>query len=139
MHNVSSKPNLMFASGAVFNLLVGAPILVAPTAMSELIGITPHPATDMLLRMVATAIIGFGWAYWLIAREPQRMRPIILLGAALKVGVVVLAFGYWLNGTISFLLPAVACGDAIYSALFCAYYRRTAKSQTEGSGASAGR
>jgi hypothetical protein len=126
MQNVSNKPDLMFASGAVFNLLAGLPMLLAPAAIAGLAGITWTPATPMLLRMLALAIIGFGWAYWMIAREPQRLRPIILLGAALKVAFITLAFGYWLSGAISFFLPAVAVGDVIYTFLFLAYYRRTA-------------
>lgn len=126
MYNDSNKPNLMFASGALFNLLAGLPILLAPAAIAALMGVTANPATHMLMRMVALAIIGFGWAYWLIAREPQRLRPIILLGAALKIGFVTLAFGYWLNGTIGPFLPALAMGDVLYTALFIAYYRRTA-------------
>lgn len=126
MYNDSNKPNLMFASGALFNLLAGLPILLAPAAIAELMGITANPASDMLMRMVALAIIGFGWAYWLIAKEPQRLRPIILLGAALKIAFVTLAFGYWLNGTIGPFLPALAMGDVLYTLLFIAYYRRTA-------------
>ncbi len=129
MNNNSNKPNLMFASGAVFNLLAGAPMLIAPTTIAGFAGIPASPATDMLIRMVALAIIGFGWAYWLIAKEPQRMRPIILLGAILKVCFVTLAFGYWLNGSIGPFLPTLAMGDVLYTALFLAYYRRTAKLQ----------
>jgi len=126
MQTDSHKPNLMFASGAIFNLLAGAPMLIAPATIAGFAGIPASPATDMLIRMVALAIIGFGWAYWLIAKEPQRMRPIILLGAALKVAFVALACGYWLNGTISPFLPTLATGDVLYTLLFIAYYRRTA-------------
>lgn len=134
MSNDSNTPNLMFASGAVFNLLAGTPMLLAPATIAELMGLTASPATSMLIRMVAMAIIGFGWAYWLIAREPERMRPIILLGAALKIGFVTMAFGYWLNGTIGPFLPTLAMGDVLYTLLFLAYYRRTAKLQTPISG-----
>ncbi len=126
MQTDSHKPNLMFASGAIFNLLAGAPMLIAPATIAGFAGIPASPATDMLIRMVALAIIGFGWAYWLIAKEPQRMRPIILLGAALKVAFVALACGYWLNGAIGPFLPTLAVGDVLYTVLFIAYYRRTA-------------
>ena len=130
MKNDSSAPNLMFASGAIFNLLAGAPMLIAPATIAGFAGITASPATDMLIRMVALAIIGFGWAYWLIAKEPQRMRPVIVLGAVLKVGFVTLAFCYWLNGTIGPFLPTLATGDVLYTLLFIAYYRRTASTQS---------
>jgi amino acid transporter len=72
------------------------------------------------------AIIGFGWIYWLIAKEPQRFRPLIMLGLLLKVAVVGFVFSYWAMGIIGWPMPVLIFGDVIYAGLFWHYYRRNA-------------
>jgi len=125
--SVKNSPHPMFHSGAWFNLAAGAPMLLAPGLISKLMNIPVTPGNYMFMQIGGMAIIGFGWIYWLIAREPQRFRPLITLGMLLKIGVVALAYSYWLMGVIGWQLPALAFGDVIYAGLFWRYYRQTAR------------
>ena len=65
----------------------------------------------------------------MIAKEPQRFRPLIMIGLVLKVGVVAFAYSYWFMGVIGWQLPALAFGDVIYAALFWRYHRHTSSEQ----------
>lgn len=125
--SVKNRPNPMFHSGAWFNLAAGTPMLLAPGFISQLMNIPVTPGNYMFMQIGGMAIIGFGWIYWLIAKEPQRFRPLITLGMLLKIGVVLLAYSYWLMGVIGWQLPALAFGDVIYAGLFWRYYRQTAR------------
>ena len=120
----NNQPDRMFASGALFNLAAGAPMLLAPAFISQLMNLPVAADNYLFMQIGGMAIIGFGWIYWLIAKEPQRFRPLILLGLLLKVGVVGLAYSYWFMGVIGWQLPALAFGDVIYSVLFLRYYRQ---------------
>jgi amino acid transporter len=126
MSTSHNKPNLMFASGALFNLCAGLPLLLAPALASQLMTIPVTAGNYLFMQIAGMAIIGFGWIYWLIAREPQRYRPLILLGLLLKIGVVLLVYSYCFMGVIGWQLPALAFGDVIYAGLF-AYYLQTTK------------
>ena len=127
----NNKLDRMFASGALFNLAAGAPLLLAPSFISQLMNLPVAADNYLFIQIAGMAIIGFGWIYWLIAREPQRFRPLITLGLLLKVGVVTFAYSYWFMGVIGWRLPALAFGDVIYAGLFWRYYRHTASEQAD--------
>ncbi|MFA5940680.1 MAG: hypothetical protein WC809_15090 [Sinimarinibacterium sp.] len=114
----SAYARKLFGSAAVFNWLAGLPILFAGREVSALVGIVGAPASLLFTQIAGLAIVGFGWGYWQVARAPDETRAIGGLGMVLKLGVVVIAFGNWLAGTINGLLPAVATGDLIYALLF---------------------
>lgn len=128
MH-ANNQPQPMFRSGAWFNLAAGAPLLLAPAFISKLMEIPVTPGNYLFMQMAAMVIIGFGWLYWLIAKDPVRFRPLIPVGLCLKVGVVLLVYSYWWLGIIGWQLPALAFGDVIYSGLFLHYYRQNAQPQ----------
>lgn len=120
----NQKPDRMFASGAWFNLAAGAPLLLAPAFISQLMNLPVAAGNYLFIQISGMAIIGFGWIYWLIAKEPQRFRPLIMLGLLLKIGVVAFAYSYWFMGVIGWQLPALAFGDVIYAVLFWRYHQQ---------------
>lgn len=113
----------LFLSAAWFNFLAGLPLLVALGVVAPLMGLQINPTAALFIQITAGIIVVFGWAYWMIARDPKRFRPYIVLGIVLKIVVVVVVFGHWIAGNILWLLPALAAVDAIYAVLFWRYYR----------------
>jgi len=84
------------------------------------------------------AVILFGWAYWMIARDHCQYRPYITLGIIGKTPIVVLLYGNWLVGNIPFALAGVSTVDAIYIALFTRFLLQTRTSnESIGSAAAA--
>ena len=120
-----SYTRLLFRSGAIFNILAGLSFLLAPGPMSTLMGFELNPVASMFAQVVFGLVVAFGVAYWMIARDPVRYRPYIMLGLLLKVMVVVIFFGHWLVGNIPWPLPTLAIGDIIFALLFWNYYQRT--------------
>lgn len=114
----------LFNTAALFNLAAGIPLLVAPGFMAGLFSLEVTPAGTLFMQLTALAIAGFGIIYGLIARDPLRHRPYILLGAGLKIGVVGFVYFYWLRGQIGALFPALAVGDVIFTILFLRAYRK---------------
>lgn len=113
----------LFNAAALFNLAAGIPLLVSPGFMAGLLALQITPAGTLFMQLTALAIAGFGVIYGLIARDPLRHRPYILLGVGLKIGFVGFVCTYWFLGHIGTLLPALAAGDVIFSILFLRAYR----------------
>ena len=117
------KHPVLFNAAAMFNLAAGIPLLVAPGVMAGLLALEITPAGTLFMQLTALAIAGFGIIYGLIARDPLRHRPYILLGIALKLAFVGFVCVYWLRGHIGGLLPLLAAGDVIFSILVLRAYR----------------
>ena len=116
----------LFISAAGFNVLAGLLLVAAMGTAAGLMGLPLNPTAVLFIHITAGVVLVFGGVYWMIARDPVRYRPYIPLGIVLKVLVIVVVSGHWLAGHISWPLPALAAGDAIYAVLFWRYYRGTA-------------
>lgn len=127
----TARTSLLFRSAAIFNVLAGLPMLFAGGLISELFGIADPQASLVFVQLTGLAIIGFGWGYWEVARDPVRNRMIAVLGMALKIGFVAIAVGNWLAGTINAFLPLLAVGDVIYTGLFWMYLRSSDSAQPQ--------
>jgi type IV secretory pathway VirB3-like protein len=115
----------LFKSAACFNVLAGLPLLVAMRPAADLMGLEVTPTSALFMQITMALVIMFGWAYWMISRDPVRYRPYIVLGVALKIMVVGLIFGHWLAGSIPWPLPVLASGDILYALLFWRYLSST--------------
>ncbi len=122
----SNSHRALFLSAAWFNFLAGLPLIVALDTMAPLMGFQINPTAVMFIQITAAIVLIFGWAYWMIARDPKRFRPYIQLGIIGKTMFVVVVWGHWFAGNLSWLLPALVAVDAIYAVLFWRYYRQTA-------------
>lgn len=112
----------LFISAACFNVFAGLPLLVALHPVAALLGLQITPTSTLFIQLTTCLVIIFGWAYWMIARDPLQYRPYILLGIILKVLFVVVVYGHWLAGSIPWPLPVAASGDIVYALLFWRYY-----------------
>lgn len=123
MQNTYSKG--LFTTAACFNVLAGLPWLVALRPVVELMGLDITPAGGLFIQITMAVVVAFGWAYWMIGRDPVRYRPYITLGLMLKIMVVALIYGHWLAGNIPWPLPVLASGDIVFAALFWRYLVRS--------------
>lgn len=114
---------ILFISAACFNVLAGLPLLLALRPMAALLRLQITPTSTLFIQLVMGLVIIFGWVYWMIACDPLRYRPYIVLGIILKVLFVSVVYGHWLAGNIPWPLPAVAAGDIVYALLFWRYYQ----------------
>ena len=73
----------LFISAACFNVLAGLPLLVALQPVAALLGLQITPTSTLFIQLTTCLVIVFGWAYWMIARDPLHYRPYILLGIIL--------------------------------------------------------
>lgn len=115
----------LFFSAACFNVLAGLPFLVAMRPMAELMGLQITPTSTLFIQITMGLVVIFGWAYWMIGRDPVRYRPYIVLGVILKILVVSVIYSHWLAGNIPWPLPVLASGDIVYALLFWRYLSST--------------
>ena len=123
----------VFGSGALFNLLAGVPFLLLPQRMTELLGAEGSPLASLFMQLTGCSVVLFGVLYALIASDIRRFRPLILLGVAGKLTVVVLVWYAWFSAVLGWFLPLLVLADALYSLLFVHVYWATAESGCAGS------
>ena len=116
---MKAKP--LFAIAALFNFLVGIPMLVAYAPLARLLGLEGPPT--VWFHVAAAIVIVFGYAYARIAQDPVRYRPYVLLGAIAKLALVVVIYGHWLHGTVPGPVALLVTADLVFALLFAAYLR----------------
>ncbi|MBK5356586.1 hypothetical protein JFU37_29485 [Pseudomonas sp. TH41] len=121
----NSSARTLFGSAAGFNVLAGLPFLVALQPVAALMGLQVTPTSALFIQITMALVVMFGWAYWMISRDPVRYRPYIVLGILLKILVVAVIYGHWLAGNIPWPLPVLASGDIIFALLFWRYLSST--------------
>ena len=104
---------LFFVAAAIFNLLAGAPLLIAPAEMQSALGVVP-PDDLLFHRLAGLLILCFGGVYLFVANDLMRYRPLIWLGVAGKGGVVALFAEAWMAGRLPFQPFAVSFGDLAF-------------------------
>ncbi|MBK5396366.1 hypothetical protein JFU47_06480 [Pseudomonas sp. TH39(2020)] len=117
--------NGLFKSAACFNVFAGLPFLVAMRPAADLMGLEVTPTSALFMQITMALVVMFGWAYWMISRDPVRYRPYIVLGVVLKILVVAVICGHWLAGSIPWPLPVLASGDILFAWLFWRYLSST--------------
>ncbi len=112
----------LFGTAAAFNIAVGAALVFGRGAVGPALGLGPLSGADLVVSNLAGLLVALlGAAYALIAREPERLRPLIALAAAGKVLAFACVAIPWLQGQVPASLPALAAGDLVYAALFAHY------------------
>ena len=108
----------MFYSAALFNLSVVFLFVFATEWTLSLMQITPAPSEPVYLHFFCVLVAIFGMGYFWIAREPDKNRPIIRLGAIGKLSLVVAGVVEVMIGNISWQILIPLAVDLIYSLLF---------------------
>lgn len=116
----------LFGTAAIFNIVLGLAVIFARPLMAAKLGIEPAEGVNLVFANLAGLLAAMiGVVYWMIGREPERYRPLILLsavGKTLAVALVMIPFG---RGEIGGALPLLVMGDLIYATLFLDYLRRS--------------
>jgi hypothetical protein len=115
------KAGPLFHIAAVFNFLVGIPMLVAYPAVARLLGLEGPPT--VWFHIAALVVVIFGGAYWCIARDPVKFRPYVHLGIVAKLAFVAAIYGHWLAGGASGRTALLVTADLVFALLFVAYLR----------------
>ena len=100
------RPSLALSIGGAFSILVGLPILLAPTQMLSVLGISTPPDIALVqARDTGTVLIGVGIINWL-ARDAVGAPLRGLLWGNLFIRVAAMVVNYW--ELASGLLPSGA-------------------------------
>src|SRR5262249_16426469 len=113
----------VFGTAAIFNVLVGAGILLAPALGLPVMGVAP-PGHPIFLRLGAGLIVLLGIGYYLTARNPGRNRDLMLLGGLGKLFVLPLMLSAWRQGQVGFPAVLGGAGDLVFALLFFDIMRR---------------
>jgi hypothetical protein len=116
---MSARP--LFTTAALFNFLVGLPMLVAFPLVGRVLGFEGPPT--LWTQIVAAIVLVFGYAYWRIANDPVQFRPYVTLGIIGKLIFVVIIYAHWLSGTATGAAALLVTVDLAFALLFIAYLR----------------
>src|SRR5271167_4478318 len=109
----------LFVTAACFNWAVGLLLLADFPLAARLIGLSDPPT--VWVHLVAATVLLFGGAYWLVAREPERYRPFVGLGAAGKLTFAAIIYYHWFAGDGPVRLAMLVSVDVIFAVLFLRY------------------
>ena len=109
----------LFVTAACFNLVVGLLVLCAYPLAARLLELTDPPT--VWLHLVAATVLIFGVAYWLVAKQPQRYRPFVGLGAAGKLAFAAIIYYHWFAGDAPARLAMLVSVDVVFAVLFLRY------------------
>jgi len=116
-----SQQRLLFYSAAIFNWSACL-ILYAPLGIASALNLSHAVHNGPFEQVAIMAVAIFGLGYWMVARNPEAHRGIVILGLIGKIAVVAILLGhYFLVGDININLAALSSGDVIYSVLFFMY------------------
>jgi hypothetical protein len=106
----------VFLTTGIYGILILAPQFFVPTA---------NPQPELYYGFLG-AVLAWNLTYLLIARDPARYRPLMLLGSLGKANFAVAATVLWILGRSPAFLLVFAAIDAVFVALYVASWRRTA-------------
>jgi hypothetical protein len=90
--------------------------------MGKILGLDSYPATaNAFFQIVFLTVVLCGWAYLKVANDPYKYQPYITFGIFIKAIFVIVIVAYYLMGSISWILPSLVMGDAVWIVLFYLY------------------
>ncbi len=84
----------MLVVASFFNWGAGGSLLLAPKFFLTLLQVEPFTEIFLFVRLAGLLVVGFGVGYWVAAGDLERNRSWIEIGAAAKLGVVLLCGVY---------------------------------------------
>lgn len=106
----------VFLTTGIYGILILVPQFFVPTA---------NPQPELYYGFLG-AVLAWNLTYLLIARDPARYRPLMLLGSLGKTNFAIAATVLWILGRSPAFLVAFAAIDAVFVALYLESWRRTA-------------
>lgn len=115
---------ILFGIAALFNWAVGLSWLFAWPLMQELMQLAPAEGSNrMLINICAVLVITFGYAYFMVGRDPVTYRPYAILGTIGKLLVVAVIAPVLFSLSQGWILALLAMGDLLFALLFIHFLR----------------
>lgn len=122
---MNQHAKILFVIAALFNWAVGFSWLFAWPLTQELMQLAPADGSNrMLINICAVLVIVFGYAYFMVSRDPVKYRPYATLGAIGKLLVVAVVLPVLINMSQGWILAALAMGDLLFALLFIHFLTR---------------
>lgn len=115
-----------FVVAALYNVVAGLPLLVAPDAMLQALN-APVPDDLLYHRFTGLLVLVFGGFYAAVAHDQDRFGPLVWLGVVGKAGVILLMAEAFMAGRVPFDGFAIALGDLLFVFGFLTFLLRTKK------------
>ena len=112
--------NLLFWVAAFYNWLVGIPMFIAPDLAMAGFG-TAVPEDLSLIRVAGALIFCFGVIWAMVARDPDRYKPIVWTGLFGKLGVGFVFAQDWLHGNVPVSGVITTLGQLVFLVMFIAF------------------
>lgn len=110
----------LFWTAAIFNWLVGAPLLLSPEPLLGMLEVAA-PADLTFHRMSGLLIVCLGAVYAFTAQELARYRPLIWIAVVGKLGVVGIFALAWAQGFTPARAFGLALGDLAFALAFIVF------------------
>jgi voltage-gated potassium channel Kch len=120
---------LIFLTGAVFNILVTAAFVFLPAQTMTVMGFEGSPTDALWYALFWWLVTIFGVGYYMVSRDPEANRGIAFMGFVGKLGVWAVTVGFWAMGGAPLVFMLLTCVDLAYSLLYLGFLRSTALPQ----------
>lgn len=114
---------LIFLTGAVFNLLVTAAFVLLPAQTMVLMGFDGPPSDAIWYALFWWLVTIFGVGYYMVSRDPEANRGIAFMGFIGKLGVWAVTASFWAMGGAPLMFMLLTCVDLAYSLLYLGFLR----------------
>lgn len=123
-----------FAFAALFNLAAGLMMLFTPDLFYRFLFIEEAITVEMKLYvdLFAVLVITFGWAYWMVSRDPAARRDLVMMGIIGKSLVFVVAWYHALAASGPFNLALLIVADLLFAIIFLIFYWSSARPSRSG-------
>ena len=110
---------ILFSVAALFNFSLGLSWLLAWPMLQNVLQLAPADGSNrMILNLCAVLVLTFGYAYYLVGRNPDKFRPYVMLGIVGKLSVVAVALPVLVSGSQGYLLALSLMVDLVFAILF---------------------
>ncbi|MDZ4869745.1 MAG: hypothetical protein SGI91_20670 [Alphaproteobacteria bacterium] len=110
----------VFLASAIFNFIVGISLAVDASELAASMGLEVARYDALWSPLVAWFVVMFGVLYLIVWRDLDN-KPIVAVGMAGKLGVVVLIALAWSRGLAPFGMVALTLVDLAFAALFALF------------------
>lgn len=121
---MNGHAKILFVIAALFNVAVGLSWLAAFPLVQNLMQLAPAEGSNrMILNICAVLVLTFGYAYYMVSRDPVKYRPYAVLGTIGKLAVVAVVLPVIIQGGQGYILGWVAMGDLVFALLFAHFLK----------------
>ncbi len=121
---MNGHAKVLFVIAALFNFAVGLSWLVGFDLVQQWMQLAPAEGSNrMIWNLCAVLVLTFGYAYYMVSRDPVKYRQYAVLGTIGKLAVVAVVLPVIIQGGQGYILGWVAMGDLVFALLFAHFLR----------------